>query len=758
MITASEVTRRLASFWPGWQVGRRLGEGAHGTVFAASRGTEEAAVKVIQIPQHPSEVASFLAEGGTEETARVYFREFVDHYTDEIRIMEKLRDAPNVVQIDDYRIIAHTDEIGWDIYIRMELLVPVTDFLSSGRVEEAEAIRLGCDICRALSACESYKIIHRDIKPENILVTTDGTFKLGDFGVARNLERRTAALSQKGTYNYMAPEVVRGESYTGNVDIYSLGIVLFRLLNNNRLPFTDPYKQLLTWQEREEALTKRLQGEQIPDPVQASPAMAAVIRKACRYDPRLRYQKAGQMLEDLRRVQKCRPGDEKAQKKILRTLEREEKAPVLRRRIAVILLGAALFGALSGGYLALTGAGEEGEFREEALLEEEEFPEDEDLWEEILQEEEFAQEDDEEAAAQVLTLSDPVIEAAVREQLQLEEDEELTAAAADRLTDLMLDNAGITDLLDLALFPKLQSLSLEDNEIQELTPLAQLQELTDLRLDNNQIEDLAPLSGLPMLTSLSLSGNQITDLTALAGEEGDPVRDSLESLVLADNPLEGDLSDLSLFPHLNLLNLENTSPSSFEWLTSLNEMQSLNLVRTGFTQTSLLTALTELETLDAGSCGLRDLTALEALTNLKALRLTGNQIKDITPLTALGTLEDLSLESNQIEDLTPLSKLTQIRNLTLSANRIRDISPLAPLEEIETLELQQNQITDISVLSGMTHLVYLDLSENQITDASVMTQLPKLEYLRISRNPIEDYTPLEKLGITMETSPHISED
>lgn len=73
-------------------------------------------------------------------------------------------------------------------------------------------IRLGIDICKALELCQKYNVIHRDIKPENIFVSGSGDFKLGDFGIARTIERASSGLSKKGTYNYMAPEVYRGKS------------------------------------------------------------------------------------------------------------------------------------------------------------------------------------------------------------------------------------------------------------------------------------------------------------------------------------------------------------------------------------------------------------------------------------------------------------------------------------------------------------------------------------------------------------------
>ncbi|MBR4867734.1 MAG: protein kinase, partial [Clostridia bacterium] len=145
--------------------------------------------------------------------------------------------------------------------------------------------------------------IHRDIKPENIFVNDLGNYKLGDFGIARKLENKTAGLSQKGTFNYMAPEVSKNMTYDATIDLYSLGIVLYRLMNRNRLPFYDLNKQLLSHSEREQAVNRRMQGEQLPPPCDASPALAEVILRACAYNPQDRYASATAMKEALIMVQ-----------------------------------------------------------------------------------------------------------------------------------------------------------------------------------------------------------------------------------------------------------------------------------------------------------------------------------------------------------------------------------------------------------------------------------------------------------------------
>lgn len=131
------------------------------------------------------------------------------------------------------------------------------EYYAGKNLTEKEVMKLGIDLCRSLEYCGQLHIIHRDIKPENIFVSRFGDFKLGDFGIARELEKTMSTLSKKGTYSYMAPEMYRGEQYDSRVDIYALGLVLYKLMNHNRLPFLNLEKQLITYRDKENALTRR---------------------------------------------------------------------------------------------------------------------------------------------------------------------------------------------------------------------------------------------------------------------------------------------------------------------------------------------------------------------------------------------------------------------------------------------------------------------------------------------------------------------
>lgn len=296
----------LKSVWPQWDLVREIGSGSFGHVYEISRqdvgGQYKAALKMICIPQSDSEMREIMSEGMDEKSATQYFRGIMEDLVREISMMEKLKGNTNIVSYEDHAVIPRGDGKGWDILIRMELLTPLPRYMETHPMNEAHVRRLGMDICRALDLCGKYQIIHRDIKPENIFVSELGDFKLGDFGIARTAEKTMSAMSRKGTYTYMAPEVYKGEAYNASADQYSLGIVLYRLLNDYRAPFLPAAPNPISFTDREEAQNRRMRGEPFPNPAHASGEMAAVIRKACAFYPQDRFASAADMGEALGQI------------------------------------------------------------------------------------------------------------------------------------------------------------------------------------------------------------------------------------------------------------------------------------------------------------------------------------------------------------------------------------------------------------------------------------------------------------------------
>ena len=284
-----------------WFIKELLGEGSYGKVFRIERedmgGKYDAALKVITIPQSEKEIESIRESLQDENSVNQYFTNMAVRIVEEFKLMAQLKGNTNIVSYEDHEIVAHENGIGYDILIRMELLKPLNKFTDN--ISEQEVIKIGIDICKALEVCQKYNIVHRDIKPENIFVSSLGDYKLGDFGVAKTMKHEMTVMTTTGTYVYMAPELKKGEECGTNVDIYSLGMVMYKLLNYNREPFLPLPPEMFTFEQREQSLINRIKGVPLPKPANANDRLAEIILKACEYNPKARYESPMQMRMEL---------------------------------------------------------------------------------------------------------------------------------------------------------------------------------------------------------------------------------------------------------------------------------------------------------------------------------------------------------------------------------------------------------------------------------------------------------------------------
>lgn len=301
----------ISKIWPDWTITEHIGHGGYGNVYKAISADIGAvsAVKVISVPINPDDIAKHRRYGKTDDEICDIVRKQADRLIGEIRVMQKLKGITNIVSIEDSALREKEDSIGYDIYIRMEFLTPMTQHIAEiFPLTDEDVVKIGCDICTALEICHKETpnkrvIIHRDIKPENILYhELSDAYKLGDFGIARELSDTVSFMTSIGTPRFCAPEVEAATVYDHRTDLYSLGLVLYFLRNRERMPFEN-LEQPVDNTEITHAKWIRLHNEKpIPAPVDASPALAKVILKACAYNPEDRYASAADMKEALQKA------------------------------------------------------------------------------------------------------------------------------------------------------------------------------------------------------------------------------------------------------------------------------------------------------------------------------------------------------------------------------------------------------------------------------------------------------------------------
>ncbi|MCR4937501.1 MAG: Stk1 family PASTA domain-containing Ser/Thr kinase [Lachnospiraceae bacterium] len=183
-------------------------------------------------------------------------------------------------------------------YIVMELVEGITlkkYIEKKARLSVKEAVSIAIQVARGIEAAHNNHIIHRDIKPQNIIISKEGKVKVTDFGIAKAATSNTITSNVMGSVHYTSPEQVRGGFSDEKSDIYSLGITLFEMLTG-RVPYNGETTVAVAIQHIQEPMpSPRDYVSEIPVSVEQ------IVLKCTEKSPDMRYQYAGELIEDLKR-------------------------------------------------------------------------------------------------------------------------------------------------------------------------------------------------------------------------------------------------------------------------------------------------------------------------------------------------------------------------------------------------------------------------------------------------------------------------
>jgi len=305
-----------------YRVESTLGSGGMAVVYRAEDDVLGRAVALKTLHHEYAEIPSF----------RRRFRQ-------EARAMASL-DHENIVKVYD---ISQNGEVPF-IVVECVKGRDIGDLLGGrrgARLNEQFVRRMATQLLHALSYAHRRGIIHRDIKPSNILLTSEGTVKVADFGIARIVEEDDAAMGEPGeivgSARYMSPEQLRGEDATPRSDVYSVGVLLYHCLTG-RPPFSGDVKSLASQHMHKDPTPPRRLNKRI------TPGMEAVIMKALSKNPRERYFSANAMLDDI---------EIEAPPRSAGTTESPKPAPRKARGGVLVLALVAVLILLLGGGAAL---------------------------------------------------------------------------------------------------------------------------------------------------------------------------------------------------------------------------------------------------------------------------------------------------------------------------------------------------------------------------------------------------------------------
>lgn len=292
-MTYEQITA-LEPLFGKWNIEDTVAQGKNTTVFKVSGYENDKrltrAVEAIKFPGSNEEI-SLAIESGRFATVDEYLDFAEKNICENIEKMRTFSQSHNIVNYYDYTIVNESN--CFYVLILRELMTPLSDYLKDRHIKHKEAVKLGWDICNALDEFRQAGINHKYITPDNIFMGENASFKLGDFGIDSMYRKKS------GTGNsYKAPELFVSKE-SASADIYSLGMVLYKLMNNNRGPFLPEYPAPVSYEDREKASSRRLRGDMLPMPANSDSNLARIIFTATAYRPEERYSSPMQMRNDI---------------------------------------------------------------------------------------------------------------------------------------------------------------------------------------------------------------------------------------------------------------------------------------------------------------------------------------------------------------------------------------------------------------------------------------------------------------------------
>lgn len=202
----------IMQIWPDLTVSREIGRGPFSTVYEAVPKSGDGLFEAIKVISFKGSV------------------QVMEAIAADLRFMKHLSAANAVVDMKDFKVFEHGDGAGFDIYVRMEKLTPLSLMVGKRTFSESDVVKIAQDVLDDLKMIDDQKMAHLNIKPSNIFLDGAGHYKLADLCTSRRLEACMGVAPVVETQSYMAPEMLAGKSSDIRADIYALGRILNEIM------------------------------------------------------------------------------------------------------------------------------------------------------------------------------------------------------------------------------------------------------------------------------------------------------------------------------------------------------------------------------------------------------------------------------------------------------------------------------------------------------------------------------------------------
>lgn len=278
-----------------WQISKPLGTGTYGKTYEITNFTGETGIyKLIKIPveliKNPDEFPV--------KTHKDRAKEIRNDFLGSVAYINLNDEWKHFVKYEDCSVVPSDDFTTLSVSVRMEKLLSLSAVLERQSLSQDEVLRLAVNVCRCLEKCREMDYVYTNLKPNNIFITSTGC-KLGDFGTFGLYEPKKINVAMRKSQDYMAPEMIKFGEINPTSDTYALGLIMYSLLNNNKLPFIPRYEDQVGINDANLAIEKRCANYVFTDPDDASEEVKKIIFKACDSSVSNRYESPTEMKNDL---------------------------------------------------------------------------------------------------------------------------------------------------------------------------------------------------------------------------------------------------------------------------------------------------------------------------------------------------------------------------------------------------------------------------------------------------------------------------
>ena len=347
-----------------------------------------------------------------------------------------------------------------------------------------------------------------------------------------------------------------------------------------------------------------------------------------------------------------------------------------------------------------------------------------------------------------VTLTDPAIEQAIRQQLQVSDDHVLFSDELWNITHLIIPKE-TKDLSDLALLPFLKQLVIRQVQFESLSALSSLSSLEELIITDVTVStgDLEVIAALPKLTSLTMTSCNLSGITELSAAT------KLTYLDLRSNTI-GNLAPLSSMTDLEYLALSHNAIDDLTVIGGLSKLTELDVSYNSISTTAPLASCTALAVLDLTGNSLTTLEGLDKIPGLRQLSVAFNQLTDVSLLAANTTLGELDISNNTITDITALGTLNNLLTFNFSYNQISALPTFSKKCALVTIKGSSNLLTSLEPLSGLENLNYVIMDQNAgITSIQCLTKCYQLVEVSVYGTKVTDATALKAMNVIVKYAP-----